>query len=437
MSFANAKLPLQKLVFDYVKNGKVNEVLEAVLRARDYNTTIMESDLGTNGKQRQLKINYYPPVCTDDGTCSDNLCSTGTVQILKQQFFDITQCTASAVYQLNKDDIREVDGNYTFKEHAKQQIMNALPTVRKKLATAVAALLVDNAGVLPDGNATQTLPWVDKSDGSVNPMGLWEIERTYRDAGLSDPFIVGGSDVFFWRKAVEIGGLNDQGLDTSKMGRTNAYYDTIINDTYASPTMEHVISFDPSMIKFVAFSENAGMFATDAKSIEDLDSIYWNGGSDYVNGSLVDPITGLLWDLDIKYDNCNKYWTFQWRLTWDIFIMPNNVCLEPNVNGIMHWKTCPQVEVTCPAGSVIQPEDETLFSCNVAALTFPYYVAKLEIGGQTSYPGTSVANAAALKTLFNENFNGIVFTSSGTFIQYTGYQAISGQLNDTNNIQFV
>lgn len=437
MSFRNAMQATQKTILNYTKTGRPFEILAAVLAARQFNTTITETDNGTNGKLRSLKINYYPPVCSDDGNCNANLCDAGIVLQPKQMYFDITRCTASAVYQLNKDDIRYVDGNYTFSDHAKAQIYSVLPTVRRKFATEVAALLVDNAGVLPDGNEDQLLPWIDKTSGAANPMGLWEIERVYRDGGLMAPFIVGGSDAFYWRKAVEIGGLNDKGQNVAQMGRTNVYYDSIINETYADSSVEHTIAFDPSMLKFVSFSDNAGIFATDLSDIDALDRIYQGGPTDYINGALVDPLTGLIWDLDVNWDKCNKRWTFQWRLKWDIFFMPPMVCHDvQGVTGIMHFTTCAPAAVTCPTpASPTSPVDST-FSYDASALTFPLFVHKLELGGQVTYPDEQVANAAALRTLFNANYNGITFGGSGTTISYDGFAAIAGQINDTANITF-
>lgn len=440
MSFRNSMQAVQRTILNYTKNGRPYEILAAILAARQFNTIIKETDLESEaGKKRQLKINYYPPVCEDNGTCNANICDTGTVLEPKQMFFEIGQCTASAVYQLNKDDIRFVDGNYLFSDHAKAQIASVLPTVRKKMATQMAALLVANAGVIPiTGNTTKLLPWMDNSTGTVNPTGLWEVERVYRDGGFDDPFIIGGTSVFNWRKAVDIGGLNQNGLNVAQMGRTNAYYDSIINETYADPTHEHVIAFDPQMLKFVSFNRNAGIFATDLDRIEDIDAIYQRGGTDYIEGVMADPLTGLLWDLNVNYDKCNKRWTFQWQLEWDIFFMPPMVCNIQGVNGVTHFLTCAPVETECPVGSLPEPADEATFTYTPGSqgVTFPLYIGKLELAGQTSYPNATVANIAALNTLFNANVNGITFVVDGATIEYEGYAAIAGQLNDTTNITF-
>lgn len=432
MSFINAGRDTFKFWSRYVK-GKPEELLQAVLAAARFNNLITPEDFKyTDGKKRSGMVNYYPLVCSDTGTGSENICDAGTTQALQQERFTLSQITASNVYQLNKDDVRYVDNTWSFKEHALQQIAAVLPTVRRKMSTQMSDLMVANVGILPNGNATRVLPMVEKDSGSVNPIGVWEIERAYTDSGYSNPFIIGGTDVFYWKKAVAIGGVNDNGLNVAQMGRTNAYYDNLINTSFNDTNNEHVLSFDPMMIKFIAYNENAGIFATDKMDIDSFDSLYTSGdGGGSMNGVFVDPMTGLVWDLDVNYDKCNKRWTWQIKLNWDIFIMPPSVCNIQGVNGIFHWKTCLPQNVTCEGDSPISPTASATYAYETSGnITFPLYIANLNIGGQKSTPEIEVANIAALAVQFNDNFNGVTFTVSGTELRYTGYAEIDFIIND-------
>lgn len=429
----------QKSILQYAKQGRPYEVLSALIAARQFNTSITETDLQSEaGKKRQLKINYYAPVCTDNGTGAESICDPGTVVEPKQVFFEIKKKTASAVYQLNRDDVRYVDGNYSFSDHAKDAINAALPAVRRKLAIEVADLLAANTGLLPDGNVKRMLPFMDKQQGTINPTGLWEVERIYRDSGFASPFIIGGTDVFHWRKAVEIGGVNDKGQNVSQMGRSNAYYDSLVNDAFEDATAEHIVAFDPQMLKFVSFNRNAGIFATELQNIDAIDAIYQRGGTDYIEGVMADPLTGLLWDLNINYDKCNYRWTFQWKLEWDIFFMPPNVCNLSGVNGVMHFTTCAPVAYTCPEGGtpLTAAASHTYEWDTDTVLTFPLYVHELDLGDTTVHPDLTVANITELKNLFNDSIAGYVFSVSGTKLTYTGYSTLGGHLNDTTNVSF-
>lgn len=418
--------------------GKPVEATQAVLQARTQNTLITEEDARfDDGKKRKLHFNYYAPICSAEGTGDENICSAGTVVEPKQDFFEIGQITASPVYQLNADDIRYVDGGYGFSDHAKQVILSALPTVRENMNTQVTALLVANVGLLPNGNSSQLLPLLNKQDGALNPMGYFEIERAYRDTGYSNPFVIGGTDVFHWKKLVPIGGVNNLGQDTSKMGAANLYYDQTINTTFGNSTTEHVLSFDPQMLKFVSFNRNAGMFATSEISVEAIDAIYARGSDNRLKGVMVDPMTGLLWDLNIHYDDCanngNGAWKIQWKLEWDIFFMPIKVCNKQGVNGLFHWTTCVQLVQQCETGSPITPVNSATYHFDTnGEVTFPSIIQRVDIdnnGTITVYPNTSVANIAALRDLLNGIANGVTFTVTGTQLRYTGYSAITVTLN--------
>ena len=96
-----------------------------------------------------------------------------------------------------------------------------------------------------------------------------------------------------------------------------------------------------------------------------------SGGTDYIEGVMADPLTGLLWDLNVNYDKCNYRWTFQWKLEWDIFVMPPAVCDIPGVNGIFHFTTCPAVQYTCPdGGTPATPASSHTYEWNTNCLLY-------------------------------------------------------------------
>src|SRR5690349_148376 len=110
MSWLNSYLPLQKNIFNWTMDTKPIGVLSAVRDAAEENTEItVESDFTNQpGKLRPLKINYIAPICDDDGECTDSVCDTGTVVEPLQDWFELTQCTASRVYTINMEDLRLV-----------------------------------------------------------------------------------------------------------------------------------------------------------------------------------------------------------------------------------------------------------------------------------------------------------------------------------------
>lgn len=438
MSFINAGRPVWEIMMGRIVNLPEN-LQQAVLDARSRNTNITERDLMFElGKKRQLQVSFYPPVCNDEGTCSDNVCGEGVKQEMVQRQYELTQCTASDVYILNKSDIRLVDASWTFSEHARHQMLRALVAVRHKMSVQMAALLVAHVGTLPDGNATRRLPWVNTQTNVAQPAGLDEIDRNFYDVGVpaEGAFIIGGQPVWQWEKSVNRGGLDAQGQYINQTRTNNMYYDNLINTTFNNGT-ENVLAFDPEMIKFISFNEHAGLFRTREYSIEDIDQMFAFGSPERIEGTMPDPVTGLLWDLDVYYDHkaddCRGAWKMQIKLQWDIFFMPPEICLN-GYTGIFHYTTCPQLEVVCPTGSVIAPGTEDTFSASASGISYPFVLNELTIAGQTSNPSinspVSIANIAQLVAQMNAmGVAGYTFAVDGTNIEYDGYTGTTVLIN--------
>lgn len=431
MSFQNANLQIQKNLYNRAGQDTRYKIIDALMAARIQNNSITEADFGYSpGKERQLKVNYYPVICDTEGDCSANVCDDGTALAPKQTIFEIGHCTASQVYSLAVDDIRQTDDDLQFSGHALAQIASVLDGVRKSLAQDMAAILRANVGCLPDGSPDRRLALTDPANGAVRPLGLWQIEQAFEDAGMPSPFIVGGSDVFTWMKATEVGGLNAQGQNTGAFNNNRMFYDKLVESAFSDPTTGHIIAFDPKMLRLVTFSRNAEMFATDWTGFEDMDRQFKESKNGKIKGAFLDPVTGLIWDLDIKYEDCaNEHWTFQLRLVWDIFFLPDYACNLPCVTGIFHFTTCLPQAVDCGTPEPVTPVTPSLYEWD-PTFAYPKYVGELTLAGQKTMPNVSVANDTELVALLNSSINGYSFSLAGTDVRYTGYSGISGDLNN-------
>lgn len=418
-------------------------VLSAVRDAAEENTEItVESDFTNQpGKLRPLKINYIAPICDDDGECTDSVCDTGTVVEPLQDWFELTQCTASRVYTINMEDLRLVDGAYTFTDHARNIFAAALPDVRQKLNEDIAALLVANVGVLWDGSASMAVEIMNPTTGGMAPQGFWTIQQQYLNSGYAnkEPYIIGTTQVFNWSKATEIAGMNtNAGFDLARArSGGKLYYDPLIQDTFADATVEHILTFNPDMIKFVSYSKNAGIFATDINNIEAINAMFHRGFPNLLKGGFVDPRTGLIWDLDVLFVECdNPHWNMQIKLHWDLWFMSAKVCNVQGLNSIFHFTTCLPQAPECgdnpysPAPTAAVKQIDT-----TGMITYPLVVQKIQIGNQTVFnmpnDPTSVANIAALVSLLNDSQGTIVFSNTGDVLKYTGYENVTVTINET------
>lgn len=435
--FQAATLPIGQFVLNYVKTDKAFQSLKAILAAssdRFSKITAEDRGLTDDGKKRQVRISYYPPVCDDTGTCADDVCNPGVKLEPKHATFTLTRCTASNIYTIDKEDVRIVDKqtmdngreiavrSLSFSDHASQQLATILPAVRKKLALQVLTLLYARTGKMPDGNATRRVTLANTATGVVNVMGKEEIEATLEDSGFGAPFIIGGKEVRVWKNNVASNGAGIQNLNTAQLGDTNMYYDALLKQVVGDG-QDHILAFDPTVFKFVSWNRNKGIFATKTGSLEDADMVFQAGDDGTYSGTMLDPLYGLVWDVEIHFDSCTKKYNFQLRLEWDIWFMPADHCVEADVNGIFHFTTCPVVMAPCPTGDA-PPAPVTAGVYDFTPTSANYgYIDTVTVAGQTTTVGANVANITELTAALNANAAGYVFRVNGTAIEYTGYGA--------------
>lgn len=413
----------------YAKSDYVGGTLSAILGAARLNKTITAQDFGKeSGKKRKLKVNYLPPVCNDDGTCSDDVCNPGEKQEPEQVYFTLSQCTASKVLTISQDDMRELD-DIGANEWVLAQLNSRWAAVRRKLEVQLTAILLANRGVLPDGNATRLINLLDPTTGRVRPDGIFDLERAYIDSELNPPYVIGSAPVYNIKRMLQIGTGNNDGQDIGKVETNNWFYDKNINGAVGN-SAENLIAFDPQLIKFIAWNWNMGRFATDLKDLKPEQM--FQSGPNWLKSTITDPATGLLWDLKVIYNECTESWNFQFKLTWDLFTLPMNVCGIQGLNGIMSFTTCAPAAPSCP-------EDGVVSGSVIAAKTYQYdptiaypvIVNDFTLNGNHYRPQVTLANDADMLAMFNAHSGG-GFTQSGNYIQYHGYSAISGMINATN-----
>lgn len=454
MSFVNSGRSIQRFIQNQKYNTPVQEIIKAVIDARKFNSTIREEatdfEFG-EGKLRQLKVSYYAQDCDVlDNSLPSNICVTGAVAEPKQDFFQIADFTKSKAKTLNVSDLRYIDASdsYDISANAMSQVNSMIGSLEVGLAKQITAKLYAHRGIHLDGSTFgQRITMDQTTNGLMTPVGLWAIQKEMSDGAYANPFIIGSTEVWNWRKAYAIASDNTTlGQDFSKINIPNLYYDINLNSVTGATaaTGEYIIAADPESFKFVTFNRNAGMFATDFKGVEDLDRAYKSGGRYQIRGTFVSPRTGLMWDFYANFNGCTGLdgaWSWFLMLQWDIVFPVVQTCNIQGVNGIMVYKTCPVVIPDCPTGTAQSPAwTSRAFNWVPGSIYSPaLYIAKLTIGGVTTYPNVTANNITDLIAVLNANSqSGVTFSQAGAAITYTGYTSITGSINDGSiSIAFV
>lgn len=440
MSFVNANLPIQKFVNDWGNTGRTYAALNYFPAVSNANTTIEinpSTFLVEAGKKRTLKINYWPILCDVDGTCDADICGTGEVAEPKQVYFDITRCTASKIYRIAKDNVRLTDsGAWDFSGIAKAIVNSILPTLRRNLAVDMTTYGYDLAGLHLDGLATHRITVTNPANGIVNPIGRFDINREFMDGGFNEPYLYGGQEVYNWQAMVAIGGLNFSGQNINQLSTSNSWYDDGLSDEILNDLANggHILAIAPEVFKWVYYLDNAGIFRTDGipATLDGIQGLFRSGMEAVLNGTIIDPVTRIPWDLDIYHSPCGKWVNFRLQLHWDFFVIPDIACNAMGVNGIMHYRTCPPVIAVCPTGDT-PPSPATATTYNWTPTMSELETISQSTIGEFSVNQNSpvaIANIAALVAYMNANSTGITFTAVGGQVRYSGFYAIGATFNN-------
>lgn len=439
--FLNSGREIQKFFMDMEYNTPAQESIRAVMDARPFNNVLLETDFEYGpGQLRKVKVSYYPQECdVVADACDNNVCEAGAVSSPVQQWYELTECIQSKQKRLYPADIRFIDGNWSFSTNAAQQIRAMMGAFRKELAMRITEKIIANSGLHLDGSEYGVrVNIVNTTDGLLTPIGITTIQQEFSNGAYMDPFLLGYTTVYNWRKFFGIAtdntylGQNFRAIQAPRM-----YYDVNLNEIKGveAGDPEYIIAFDPRALKFVTFSENAARWATTLMSPNDMDLMFKNGNDQRLLGVIGDPLTGLMYDFDVRYNPCvegSKTGAYDWRLSliWDILFPPVQTCNAVGVNGIMEYKTCPVVLPACPTGDVPSPSPSaTDFSWTPGSI-FPLLVSNITVGGRQNYPNALAANLAELAALMSAAYNvpGL-FTVDGSDIVYSGFTALSGNIN--------
>jgi hypothetical protein len=432
---------IQKFLWDQQYRNPKYEIITAMLEARAKNITVTEQDVETlsNGKNRTFKIMSYPidPNSVAANCTGQSICTPGAVAQPEVQLFTLSQCISSNTFTIHSSDLRLVDdGNASISDHALAQIASKLGALRKQLAYNITSSIYANAGTMLDGNPTSRVTMTNSTTGVIQPIGMWDIEKVFADGGFTDPYIVGSTEVFQWRKALEIATNNNTtGQDYAKLGGKGLYYDVNLNAIGGDLTHgEHILAFDPQSLKFVTYSKNVGIFATDLSSPEQLDALFQRGTT-YLKGAIYDYETSLVWDFYARYDEClydnDGGFNMFFQLNWDIFYPKMQTLNINSVNGIFHFRTCPVLLTPCPSGDTPSPAITPNTYTSTPGLSYPGLLYTITANGVSTQPDatlTSIDDLVAQLNLATMNTVGFVKASSTT-ITYTGYKPMSVVLN--------
>jgi hypothetical protein len=154
------------------------------------------------------------------------------------------------------------------------------------------------------------------SGGSAaNYIGFSDLQTEYmKFGGISKPILVGDGILNTYMNLVGIGCCNNNGIDLSQAAAKDAFFFYDIDASSATLGLgaaNRFIMYSPGSMQMIQYLENQGEFMQIKP--------------DYERRIMVDPVTGLSFDFEWRYESCDRKYYFSLGTAFDLFSLPDDM----------------------------------------------------------------------------------------------------------------
>lgn len=304
------------------------DALMSEMNRMNMTATVVPSD----GKFKSVQVNYQSQACDGDvnDSCTPNCVSDVTPE---PKSVNITEFSC-AKYKMAfaEDDMRKIcEADSVW---AGQNIMRAMNAINVFVDKALITLQSTNFGTFADGSSSQSIPLFNATTNAPNPMS-WAAIRHFYDAtsAAGSPLIIGGGSIDLFAKAQQIACCNSTaGMDLARMTGDGYFFNDVNVNTILDPTEFIVLA--PGAVQLITWNKYLGDYAKRNDSFE--------------HGTIVDPFTGLVYDLKTSYDDCAEKWFIELSLNWHLFFIPTpSFCADAGINQTFKFIDCSASPIGC------------------------------------------------------------------------------------------
>lgn len=268
------------------------------------------------GGERQLQLKYSPRNADTTPTNTiGNICGgIGTAPTFKSQTIE-ANLKESVAEQFSIEEVRGLcDADFNvFKQMRLTKMFDALnQKINKSNLAAVAALTPYTRGHA-SGTVAIT-PVLTNPFPMVNSVDFYKLRHTLEDIGCSEtPFIISGNqNLQIGFSFLKIACCTGGGQMLSAMNEQFLYFkDHNMNAVLGNNSG---IAFVPGAFRILPWYRNIGAHE------------YTSG--EVTRSRIVDPRTGMMYDLDTKFDACTGTYTFQISYNWALWSIPDDFYLS-------------------------------------------------------------------------------------------------------------
>lgn len=289
-----------------------------------------------NGKKRQVRIKYIQRATEGDVQETDITdCSTEVEREPFETDVDITRFVRSPGLKFDENQMRklcEADSAY-MAGVINAEIDAVVKFLNKKLITIQGA----NFGKFNPNRSPNFKPVVLLTGKKQIPNYKGEsdiIEEFENIDASSRPFVIGAGHLSHYARQVGIGCCNQDGINLAQAGNLDYYKDRYVESILGSGIF---IGLQPGMVQLMTWNKYVGPYAKE----NDV----------FSHGTLIDPVTGLQFDMKWHYNDCDDTYSVFFGLNYDMFFLPANAFKVGDelagVNGSLKFQALAEEDYCC------------------------------------------------------------------------------------------
>lgn len=288
-----------------------------------------------NGKRKCVTLNWYQKLCESsvNESITDD-CTTGNEAEPFCEDIEIDKELETNNLIFDEDDMRRLCAPLGTNDQMwiSSIIMAQMNAILTKLDKLALTQILANVGSFMDGSNIKNIQLFNTL--ATNAQGprtfaATSIQNEFDEAGLSGiPAIIGHGDVNKYFHALNYGCCNAVGQQVDAVKNDLLFYfDRFVQGIFG---VDEFIVFAPGVAQLLTWNRYVGDYAKKTPSFE--------------HGTLVDPFTGIRFDLKMHYDDCRDRYYTKLQLWWKIFTIPSEADASCDdhfgINGIFNYKVC-------------------------------------------------------------------------------------------------
>jgi len=297
----------------------------------------LQLDPGT-GKRKCVEVNWIQKFC--EATINESItddCSTGTETPPFCEVTNITHELETDNMVFDEDNMRRLCGPLAVTDEMWiASVMNAqfnsLLVYWDKL---VLNAVLNNIGTFMDGDTIKAIQLFNTAaTDMIGPRtrAIANIQDEFDQAALSGkPNIIGAGEVNKWAQMIDFGTPNAAGQNVAQIASGfNFFYDRFVTGVFGPAEF---LVLNPGSAQLLTWQKYVGKYAKKSPTFE--------------HGTIVDPMTGIRFDLKVHYNDCNDTYYTKLQQNWEFFVIPDDgdaSCADHyGVNGIFNYEVCDDI----------------------------------------------------------------------------------------------